>query len=88
VPIGSRSCARQKLILANQSTKTIVTPTNYSDNQSIQPARAGTSPGASVRIGTRQSIPSHSIDNCGGVSSAAPSRVSGQTKRPRSNRFA
>ena len=53
-----------------------------------QPARRGASLGRSVRTGIRQSIPSHNIDSCAGVRATAPSCVNGQTKRPRSRRFA
>jgi hypothetical protein len=58
------------------------------ESSSDQPARVDASLSASVRIGALQSIPSHSIDNCAGVSTAAPSCVSGHTNRPRSSRFA
>jgi hypothetical protein len=42
----------------------------------------------SVRIGDRQSIPSHNIDNCAPVNRTVPAGVSGQTNRPRSMRLA
>ena len=51
-------------------------------------ASASASPAASVRTGIRQSIPSHSIDNCAEVRTLVPSCVSGQTNLPRSSRFA
>src|SRR5215471_21510002 len=44
--------------------------------------------GSHVRSGRRQSIPSNSIDNCARVRETLPSVACGQTKRPRSNRFA
>src|SRR5215467_3024572 len=44
--------------------------------------------GSQVRCGRRQSMPSSSIDNCARVSETVPLSACGQTKRPRSNRFA
>ncbi len=44
--------------------------------------------GSHVRSGRRQSIPSSSIDNCARVNETVPLAACGQTKRPRSNRFA
>ena len=44
--------------------------------------------GSHVRSGRRQSMPSSSIDNCARVNETVPLAACGQTKRPRSNRFA
>jgi hypothetical protein len=44
--------------------------------------------GTCVRTGMRQSMPSSSIDNCAGVNATLPDVACGQTKRPRSRRFA
>ncbi len=44
-------------------------------------------PGRSVRCGCFQLMPSSSIDSCAGVRWTLPSRVTGQTKRPRSSRL-
>ena len=41
-----------------------------------------------MRSGRRQSMPSSSIDNCARVSDTVPLSACGQTKRPRSSRFA
>ncbi len=42
-------------------------------------------PGRSVRWGCFQLMPSSSMDSCAGVRWILPSRVTGQTKRPRSS---
>ncbi len=44
--------------------------------------------GALVLTGLRQSMPSSSIDSCARLNDTAPSSAFGQTKRPRSKRFA
>jgi hypothetical protein len=58
--------------------------TNHFKQISNQPARLA----GSVRTGHLQSIPSHTIESCAGVTVTAPSCVIGQTNLPRSNRFA